>query len=44
MNVSVLIVNFNGGDVLPGCLASIPKGWQGGRLRAEVPFARPAPA
>ena len=22
-------------------LASIPKGWQGERLRAEVPFARP---
>jgi peptide/nickel transport system ATP-binding protein len=25
-------------------LASIPKGWQGERLRAEVPFGRPVPA
>lgn len=26
MSVSVLIVNFNGGDVTPACLESIPKG------------------
>jgi GT2 family glycosyltransferase/tRNA A-37 threonylcarbamoyl transferase component Bud32 len=26
VNVSVLIVNFNGGDITPACLASVPKG------------------